>query len=425
MAVAAADTDSTVEPRKRHFERANLYLVINTVFTGGLGTLFWLLAARLYPEDQVGPAVAASSLLLALAFAAQFNLPTALSRFLPAAGESRRSMVLFCYGASLAGGTFCGLALIGLTLVLGGQLFKGGQMPLIAVLAIFLPVWTIFAMEDSVLIAARRSGIVPIENTLATVAKFAILPLAIGLADGSGILLAWTLPTLLAIPIVNYVLFTRVLTRPAQPAPMQERRRFVGYALRDFPGTILSLFSLRLVPVLIVAIASKRDGAVIGLPWTILTVAALALPTLSQALLVELSHLGADIRSLLRRANRLVVRLVLPVTVVCALLARPVMAIAGRGYASQGAPVLAWGTLAMVPAAMVETRLALLRYQGRVTTASWVQAFRALFLLGGVVVLLELGHASAIGVVLLAVNGATVVLGTLVTRAPKDMTQPA
>lgn len=403
-------------PGRRHYERANIYLITNTAVTGGLGVLFWLVAARLAPEAQVGPAVAASSLLLALAFSAQLNLPTALSRFLPSADDSRRSMALFCYQVSFGVGAVCGVVLIGLTVVLGGHLFNGGGLPLILVLAIFLPLWTIFAMEDSILIAARRSALVPIENALAALAKFAVLPLAVGMADGSGILLAWVLPIVIAIPIVNYVLFTRVLGRPAHPAPMADRRGFVTYALRDFPGTTLSVLAPRLIPVLIVAITTKQAGAVIGLPWSILTVAALTMPTLSQALLVELSHRETDTSALLRRANRLIFTVVFPITVVCALLARPVLAIAGHGYASQGAPVLAWGTLAMVPAAVVETRLALLRFQGRVSLSSWIQAVRAFLLLGGVVVLLALRHSSGIGVVLLIVNAATALLGTVVTR---------
>lgn len=425
MALTVEPSSAPAEPPKRHFERSSLYLIANTAFTGGLGALFWLVAARYYPVDKVGPAVAASSLLLALAFASQCNLPTALSRFLPAAGDANRSMVLFCYGVSVAGGTLCGAVLIVLTFILGGELFKGGGLPLIVVLAIAVPVWTIFAMEDSVLIAVRHSGIVPVENSLATLAKFALLPLGLGLADGSGILLAWTLPTLIAIPVVNFVIFTRFVKRPPQPTPMADRRRFVTYAMRDFPGAILYLFSLRLVPVIIVALGSKQDGALIGLPWTIVTVAALALPTLSAALLVELSHLDADVDSLRRRANRLIVGLVLPAAVVAALVAHPVMAVAGGHYARRGAPVLAWGILGLVPAAMVESRLAFLRFRGKVTVCSVIQTARALSLVAGVVVLLELGNASAIGAALLVVNSATAVVCWLVTRTPKATIRPA
>ncbi|MDP9074631.1 MAG: hypothetical protein M3N98_10745, partial [Actinomycetota bacterium] len=282
---APAGTDAG--PRAaRHFERTTVYLIINTALSGGLGTLFWLVAARLYPADQVGPAVAAASLLLALAFGAQLNLPTALSRFLPTAGDTRRAMVWYCYRVSMAVGTLFGALLVGLTVLRGGTLFNGARLPLIIVLAISVPVWTIFAMEDSVLIAARRSGIVPIENATSTIAKFAVLPLCLAMAGGSGILFAWTVPTLVAIPIVNWIIFTRVLTRPATPAPMPARRQFVAYALRDFPGAVLYLFSLRLVPLIIVVVRSKADGAYIALPWTILMVAALALPALSRSLLV-------------------------------------------------------------------------------------------------------------------------------------------
>jgi O-antigen/teichoic acid export membrane protein len=271
-------------------------------------------------------------------------------------------------------------------------------------------------MQDSVMIAVRSSGIVPIENAVSTIAKFAVLPLGIGLAYGSGILLAWTVPTLIAIPAINYLIFTRILKKPSAPTRMSERRRFVSYALRDFPGAILYLFSLRLVPLLIVAGGNKLDGAYIGLPWTILTVAALALPTLSRALLAELSHADSDTQSLLVRANRLVLWLVLPAAVLSALLAHPVMRVAGGHYASRGAPVLAWGILGLVPAALVELQLALLRFRGAVTTCSIIQATRAITLVGGVVFLLHVGNASGIGIVLLVVNTCAAAAGWATTK---------
>ena len=63
-----------------------LVLMGNTGLSAGLGFIFWALAARLYPPDQVGLASATISAAVFIATLAQLGLPTALIRFSPDAG---------------------------------------------------------------------------------------------------------------------------------------------------------------------------------------------------------------------------------------------------------------------------------------------------------------------------------------------------
>ncbi|HEX9991678.1 MAG TPA: hypothetical protein VGB14_01995 [Acidimicrobiales bacterium] len=385
----------------RHFERTSLHVLVNTVVTGGLGTLFWIVAARIYPAADVGSAVAAASLLLLLAFLAQLNLSTSISRFLPGGGPSQRAIVRDSYGLALVAAAGLGVVVLLVAAARGGALVEGSGWGLSVALALAIPVWVVFALQDVVLIALRRSAWVPGENVATTVAKFLVLPVLLALGS-TGILVAWTLPALVAVPIVNRVVFRRFL-RPGN-APVQDRQAMLGYALRDLPGAALWFVALRLVPVIVLEWRGQVDAAYIGLPWTILAVAALALPALSRALLAELSQEGADSAALVRHSTRLVVRLMLPACAVAGVLAWPVLGLAGGDYAARGAGVLAWGAVGLVPGALLESRLAVLRFHDRVVLASAVQAARAVLLLGSVVALVAAGGTEHIGLAFLLVN---------------------
>ena len=90
-----------------------------------------------------------------------------------------------------------------------------------------------------------------------------------------------------------------------------------------------------------------------------------------------------------------------------ALLAPKILALAGSRYADEGSPVLVWGILGLIPAALVECDLAALRFDGRMARTSAIQAARALLLMAGVAVVTTTGHVELAGAVFTVVNAAT------------------
>ena len=392
-----------------HLQRSTVYVLLNTAATGALGTVFWLVAARYSNEDDVAAAVAAVSILIAVAFTCMLNIPTAISRFLPMAGRYRTTLVVRSYVIALVASALAGSAVVAVGLARGGAIVEGGSMLLTVVLALCIPVWVIFALQYGILVTLRESKWVPIENTVTTVAKYGLLPLCVGIGGGAGILIAWTAPALAGIVVITGFLFRNVLRRepPARPdenQPVVGVGPFMGYALRDFPGGLLQMFSLRAVPVLVLEFGAPGDGAFIGLPWTILTVAVLVLPMLSRALLSELSHDETQVDWLMKRASRLVIFGMFPATVVSVVFVGPVLTVAGSEYADRGAAILVYGILGLAPAAYVECRLALLRFRHQVVRSSVFQSTQALALLVATVSLLATDRVDMLGAAFLGVN---------------------
>jgi hypothetical protein len=399
-AIAASAT-----ARRPAVERSVGHVLGNTAITGIFGSLFWLLAPRVADDEAVAAAVSAASLVIVLGFAGQLNMATALSRFLPQAGPAQRSALRSAYAVSIGVSVLIAVGVIAVGVARGGELVRGGDMSLTIAVAVALPLWTIFALQDGALVALRRSGVLPVENGITSVVRIVMLPLATAVAWSSGLLIVWLVPIVPAIVIVNHWLFSRLLADGHEP--FRRRREAVRFALTDLPGVLLTVASLRLVPLVVVEAQGSEAGAHIGVAWSILTVAALALPALSRLVLSELSHEPDRAAETLAHLRRTVMTIVVPVAVVTAAGAPLILRIAGEAYASGGAVVLAAGAFGLVPAALVEVRFAAMRASGHVATVMWIQTGRAIAMIVGTVAVTITGHPLWVGVVFTAINAAT------------------
>jgi hypothetical protein len=402
-------------------ERATLYVLANTAATGALGALFWLLAPRFFDDEAVAASVAASSVLLVLSFLAQVNMATALSRFLPGAGTGQRALLTYSYRLSLtlAGAVAAGVIIVGV--VRGGSVIDGGDLSLTLALAISVPLWAVFALQDGALVAMRQSKWLPIENGLTAAVKLLLLPVMASFAAVSGILMAWVVPIVPAILIVNRYLYRNLLNPGSTAVP--DHGVVVRYALGDLAGLVLMMASLRLVPVYIVEAEGSQVGAYIGVSWSVLSVSALALPSISRLALSEMSHHPHEASQVLHRLTRFVLKVFVPGAIVGALLASSVLRIAGQRYADGGSAVLAWGLIGLIPAALAECELSALRFLGSMARINALQAFRAIALMLGVIAITSAGHADLIGLVFAMVNLVTWVAALLVVH-PRLVSSP-
>jgi len=268
--------------------------------------------------------------------------------------------------------------------------------------ALSLPVYVVFALQDGVLVAVGKDAWMPIENGLTSVAKLALLPALLFVPGASGLLLAWMIPTVVAIVIVNSLTFSRLL-EPGHATTVRPRE-LVRFSTQDLVGAMALVLSLRLVPIVTVETIDKATAARVGVPWTIVTVAVLALDAISKLVLVELARDPENADAVSHRMSRSVMMLFLPAALAGAALAYPVLSLAGRGYDDVGAPVLAVGSLALAPASLVECRFAVLRFRHQLRRVAVLQIVRAAALLGGVGTAIALGHPNWIGLALTMSN---------------------
>jgi O-antigen/teichoic acid export membrane protein len=399
-------------------------LMSTTVLTSVLGIAFWAVAARSYSVQQVGIDGALITALITLSTVGQLNLTNTIVRFLPRARRVGRR-VAQAYAAAAATGVAVGVAFVLAAPAVSTRYhFLAADRPLAVAFVLGLGVWTIFCLQDSVLIALGRAPWLPLENGLFSIAKIIVLPIALLAfgASGHGVFLAWILPLCVAVPVVNLLIVKRVLpdirrSAPADPAStLGTTGRLSTFVGLDLIGTVLGQLSAAAIPLIVVAALGAAQNAYFFLPFTLVTTVDLVFLGLATAVTAEGSRDERRTRELVGRAVRYLVAFQIPVVVVMVLFAPLLLKPFGPAYVHHGVTLVRLLAGASCFRSILFVFAAVARLRRRGTALLVVEGSAAVLLVGLVVVIAKHGGVDAIGVVWLAVHAALacVVLPTLV-----------
>jgi len=234
-------------------------LMVSSVGSAILGVAFWGVAAHLATATAVGRMSAEVTAMILLATLAQLSFGTIFERFLPVAGSQTRSFVIRAY-------VMCIMCAVAITAIYAFSGLAHSYLPsafawrTLFVVAVVL--WTIFALQDSVLIGLRASKWVPLENILFGAMKLALLPILVAVSPDQGIFLAWSLPVILTLIAVNWYIFRRripehVMLR-AQSETLPRSKELVVLAGAQYA----TLLYVTLTPAVVTLIVIERLGAV-------------------------------------------------------------------------------------------------------------------------------------------------------------------
>lgn len=366
-------------------------LIANSGATGALGLVYWLLMARLYPAAAVGRASAAYAAMNLLAGFTALNFNGALTRFLPRAGRMTRTFITRAYVVSTLASvciSFLFLRTIGhwepsyseLSGLVTGLVFVG------CVVA-----WAVFTLQDSVLIGLRSAFWVFAENAIFGVAKIVLLVLLVtALPDHTGIYVSWMLPVIVAVPLVNALIFGRLVPRHTlltHAFPPPSSRQIGRFLAGDYSGALCVLATGNLVPVLVAARISVQSTAYFYMAWVIAGIVNMIGINMAMSLTVEGSFEAATLAANCRKALTKMLQILVPGAAVTALIAPWGLRLFGPAYAANGAPVLELLAVAALPSAAIELYLGALRAQSRTSLVALIQAVRGVVMLALTLVL--------------------------------------
>ena len=240
-------------------------LMANTAGNSILGLLYWVLAARTFPDAAVGRGNALISLMMLVSTFTQLNWSGALIRFLPRAGRSARQMLLTAYLMAT------GLAAVAAAAVMAYCHFaRAPDDPLyvsagVAVWFVVATVaWSVFNLQDAALTGMRSAVWVPLENGLYGLVKLVLLVVVARTSLSDGVFASWTIPVIALLVPVNLLLFRRILPRhaSAEPdAPPPGRRVLARYMAGDYAAQAFTQLSSTFLPVLVVSLLGAAQGA--------------------------------------------------------------------------------------------------------------------------------------------------------------------
>ncbi len=385
-------------------------LIISSGGSAIIGVLFWAFAAHLATQRAVGRTTAEIAAMILLSNLAQLSFGSIFERFLPISGHLTGGFVRRAYTTCIGFGFILATAYV----IIGfGHSFLPSTFIWRALFVASVVLWTIFALQDSVMIGLRASKWVAVENILYSLAKLALLPSCVILSASHGIFIAWTGPLIVTNLIVTWYLFTkRIPEQMLTPAlsELPSTRELVVLAGAQYA----SLLSSVLVPSVVTLIVIDRLGAVANahyfLPAMIYSSLSLFTWGIIRSFLVEASSEPHALRAHANSALRALVLLLVPSVILGCIFAPEFLNVFGHAYEVHGTTLM---------------RMLLLSFPGTsvmifYSTFAWLDkrvwsmtvrnlATNALYLL--VVIALIKGHGiNAIGIAALINSGFTVIL---------------
>lgn len=372
-------------------------LVGTQALTSILGLVFWTLAARTFVESEVGVAGAAVSMMMLLGTFGSLGLGTLLIARLPITPVGRRRvLVRTCLAAA---GTTAGLLALVVPLVAVHAFGAQNLAPLVdtpaalAGLVLGTALCSMTIVLDHAVLTIGIGSLQLERNIAASVIKILALMALSGLGAGAGmaVFLAWTIGSLLSLPLIPL----RTRTGRGTGDRAAEDRRWI--APRLLPGlgrdamshhalNITVQAALQILPILVTVLLTAQDNAYFN-SAVLLSGFVFALP---YAVSIGLfAAAGGDERQTLERM-RVTVPAGLAVSLTAYLVLFPFAGVAlslfGSTYAEQGADILRALVLAGLPFVVKDHYVALRRVQNRTSSAVRVV---------GVFLVVELAAAAA------------------------------
>jgi O-antigen/teichoic acid export membrane protein len=348
-------------------------LVASAALNAALGLLFWLIAARHYSAHALGIQSSAISALLLLSGLAQLSLNNVLVRYVPVAESRTRKLVGIAYCVAVTASVVAGLIFALASTFLSPALhFLRDDLVWLVGFVVATAGWTIFALQDSVLTAMRRTVWVPVENGLVALAR---IPLLLGLAAGyktAGIFVAFVAPTLVAVLVVNAYIFGRFATVHVARSRRELPRlsALIRYGFGNYTATIFFLATTALVPLLVVNRVGATATAYFAVPWAIAIALQVVAANFGSSLTVESVLDRAKIRVYARLVLIRVIALVGALVILIFVAAPYVLSALGSDYERQGTSLLRWLAVASLPNALVAVAISV----ARAVDKAWVVA---------------------------------------------------
>lgn len=378
--------------------RAGFDLVSSSALNAVTGLAFWFVAARGFDEAVVGVNAAIIALLSSVENVTSLGMKNTIIRYLPSYGTRGRWLVLRMYGLT-AVATLVLTPIIALILVRRiDELALLDSAAGIALFTVACLLWVIFVLQDSVLVALRRTPVIPLANLAYALAKLGLLVVLAVSAPKWGIFTAWTVPLVLVVVGVNVIALRslRSLGTPAEPDTITPRAAepetgIVRFAIGENAATILNTALSSFLPIYVLAELGDTASAFFALAWTIAYNLMLASSNVSTALLAAAAQ---DPNRLVEQAAKSIKQMslfVIPAATGVALFAPLGLRIFGESYADSGSTLLRLLCVAAIANIPVAVGISMLRAQRRVGRLFGFYALRTL-LIGTLCVVLVREH---------------------------------
>ena len=270
-------------------------------------------------------------------------------------------------------------------------------------------IWTIFVLEDAVLIGLGEAQWVLVENAIFGVLKIVALVIIATQISRFGIFLAWTVPLILLVIPVNLFLFRRAIPQRSTHEPLEHLdarmiRRFVG---PDFAASMVRTATTSLTPVIVLSISGAKASAYILTAFNVSYTLYLLTLNVGASLITEASRAPERIVEYTRKAVRHCLAIVVPIALVLVVGGHVILSVFGETYAEHTTIPLQLIALSAIPDVVIGTYVSVARIRRRMKTVVLTITSTSTVLLVLTVVLLKTMGINGVGLAWLITQSAT------------------
>jgi len=312
----------------------SIFIMLTSVSGAGFGFIFWMLAAKLYPAENVGIATALISSMALLVLLSRFGLDFSIIRFFPTHDKSRifsTSVIITTSFAAIFGAIFiAGVDIFSPEL----HLLKSPQN--VALFLIALAASSVTALTGFLFVAIRRAGFLFLQDIVVGSRILFLIPLvalgAVGIFGAVGISVVLAL-------VAALVLLVRVGVRVQAVID----RGFMNDAFHFSAGNYLtSLFMTApnmILPIMVLNTLGAEVAAYYYIAFAIAALLFMIPNSISMSLFVEGSH-GESLKMIAMKSLIVIFSLLVPAAALLYICGGWLLGMVGVDYAAGGLEVL-------------------------------------------------------------------------------------
>ena len=377
-------------------------LMANTAITASLGMLYWMLAAHAYDKSTVGRSSAQISAMTLISALTQMNFTSVLMRFVPTAGQQARRLILSCYAIA----AFFA-AVVSLIVVMSTNIFASENAVLhsSSVFAIWFVIattsWSVFNLQDGTMTGLRQAIWVPVENGIFGITKIALLFAFVPVFDSKGIFASWTIPVLVSLIPMNWVIFKKFVPQLMSTTTQTElitRRKIAGYVGGDYVSSLFGQAMTTFMPILVVSVLNPEVTAYFFIAQMMSLSIDLVGFNLGSSLVVEASRQPERLPELALGVLRRTYLLTIPLGAVLIITAPWLLTLFGREYSDNATTLLRLLVLTSLPKAITSVHGALARITHNTNRNAIFSFVQSILLIGGSIVFMQVWGIVGVGV---------------------------
>lgn len=305
------------------FYRNSFFLILSSLSTVGFGFIFWLIAANMYSQSDIGIAATIISSISIIVLISRYGFDQTLVSYLPA--DEKRTVFFSIFITTTIISLFLGIAFI---IVIeywapNLELIKKYELSYIFLLFLFSTV----AMMGVAFIAVRKAILYFFQNMIIGLRVLFLIPLmylgVYGILFSYGISLIFAI-LILVIPLVN-------LNIVKFKFDQEFIKESFNFSAANYFSGLLSLLSIQILPIMVFSVLGSEATAEYFIVYSIASILFIIPSSIGLSLFVEGSH-NEIFKFNFKKSSIIIIILLIPAIILFSLFGSNILSIFGEGY---------------------------------------------------------------------------------------------